>query len=532
MSPTTDVAAELALRERQLTLMLALDRVRDAADDEYTLLTGATSNLCQAVDADACLLGLSDPDTHALEIRALIDRHNVLDGVGEAALRQLIQQAAALPSIQSFELDAALSSPGLAHCLAAPIRLGEAILGVVVLANRHQPLSPHAVPLMMAALSQLDSALMHTRTLRELRDERQELRTLYTIDRIRDKGLPFSDMLDAVLAELCRTISSEAGFIMLFDTTGRQLELRATTDRDLLNVADQYRLVLDAANEAIRQTQLITRTRLSGSIRSLMCVPLILNERIIGVLGVINRREQSEFTRADRRLLGAIASQVDTAIFESLQIQKYREVFGRRVGPRVMDRLLMMTEHDFLQGERVIVTTLFSDLRGFTATAEIVKPNRLVNMLNDHLSAMTDIVLSNEGTVDKFVGDCVMALFNAPERQPDHALRAVRTALEMMEVHHALMRKWAQLPAIGIGIDTGETIVGNLGSTQRNEYTAISQHVNRASRLCGAAEGGQILIGAATHELVRDLVVAEQVTGLKLKGISEEVTAYQVLGLR
>ena len=125
-----------------------------------------------------------------------------------------------------------------------------------------------------------------------------------------------------------------------------------------------------------------------------------------------------------------------------------------------------------------------------------------------------------------------MALYNAPERQPDHALRAVKTALDMMAAHHQVMARWAQLPPIGIGIDTGEVIVGNFGSTQRLEYTAIGHHINLAARLCGAADGHQILISAATYELVHDQVNAEPMPLLRLKGIAEAVQAYQVLGLK
>jgi len=235
-------------------------------------------------------------------------------------------------------------------------------------------------------------------------------------------------------------------------------------------------------------------------------------------------------------MLSAIASQMDTAIFEGLQIKRIREVFGRQVGPQVMDRLLSESDRDLLKGERVVITTLFSDIRGFTSIAERIEPEILVRMLNEHLSALTEVVLAHEGMVDKFVGDCVMALFNAPERQPDHALRAVQTALDMMKTHRRLMQHWEaqgwEAAPIGIGINTGPTIVGNFGSERRDEYTAISRHVNLASRLCGAAEGDQILISSDTHEMVRDSVVVQPVKGLHLKGVAEIVDAYSVLGLK
>jgi adenylate cyclase len=159
-------------------------------------------------------------------------------------------------------------------------------------------------------------------------------------------------------------------------------------------------------------------------------------------------------------------------------------------------------------------------------------PETLVQMLSEHLSAMTDVVLTHEGTVDKFIGDGVMALYNVPERQPDHALRVIQTAVEMQQVHHALQQRWPQLPPIGLGVDTGEVIVGNFGSARRLEYTAVGHHINLASRLCGAAEGDQILISAATYELVRDQVEAGPVAALRLKGLAEAVAAYQVSGLK
>jgi adenylate cyclase len=126
----------------------------------------------------------------------------------------------------------------------------------------------------------------------------------------------------------------------------------------------------------------------------------------------------------------------------------------------------------------------------------------------------------------------VMALYNVPLLQPDHAWRAVQTACAMMNAHRAVMQRWPQLPPIGIGIDTGEVIVGNFGSAQRLEYTAIGHHINLAARLCGAADGDQVLVSAATYALVRERVIAEPVPALRLKGIIEAVAAYHILGLK
>jgi len=527
---------QLTLQNRRIDLILAIDRARDTADDERDLVTSAVTVVADAIGADLCLLCLIDPDTNQLEVRALTDRVGGIDQANEEALRRMAQTAIEVPGVRQLEADETLGALGLAHWLTAPLHVESETLGALLLANRSRPFQPGDHELLAAAVSQLDSAVVHTGTLRALRTEREELQTLYRIDRIRDRGLSFEAMLDTVLAELCRAIPSESGFIMLFDIVGNRLELKTVTDTDLLDVVEHYQLVYDAASEAMQLAKPVARRLPSGRIQSLICVPLILNDRIIGVFGVINRQGRSEFGQSDRRLVWAIASQMDTAIFEGLQIQKVREAFSRRVGPQMMERLITASDRDLLKGERVVVTTLFSDIRGFTSISERIAPEILVQMLNEHLSALTDIVIAHEGFVDKFVGDCVMALYNAPERQPDHALRAVKTALEMMKAHRRLMKQWDALgwesTPIGIGIDTGETIVGNFGSVQRIEYTAISRHVNLASRLCGAAEGDQILISEATYDLIRDEIVAEPLPALKLKGVAEMVDAYQVLGLK
>jgi adenylate cyclase len=182
-----------------------------------------------------------------------------------------------------------------------------------------------------------------------------------------------------------------------------------------------------------------------------------------------------------------------------------------------------------------VVTTLFSDIRGFTNMAEQIAPELLQAVLNDHLSALTDLVLSNEGTLDKYIGDSVMCFFNAPESQPDHALRAVRLALEMQKAQRDVIERWRgrlPLPPIGVGISTGETMMGNFGSLRRLEYTAIGRDVNLAARLCAVAEANQVVISHATYELVESQVVADPLPPMHLKGIEGSIGGWSVRELR
>jgi adenylate cyclase len=285
----------------------------------------------------------------------------------------------------------------------------------------------------------------------------------------------------------------------------------------------------------VRTGLIVNAAYAQGPIRAMLGLPLILRDKLIGVLGVANPTNRPTFTRGDIQLLHAISSQMDTAIFENLQTQRLRDAFGLCVGPQVMERLLTIADRDLLSGERRVVTTLFSDIRGFTNMAEQIAPEQLQEVLNDHLSTLTELVLTYEGTLDKYIGDSVMCFFNAPEDQPDHALRAVRLALEMQDAQRALIGRWRgrlPLPPIGVGISTGETMMGNFGSHRRLEYTAIGRDVNLAARLCGAAEGDQILVSHANYRLVEPQVIAEALPPIHLKGIDGDVHPWSIKQMR
>jgi len=343
-------------------------------------------------------------------------------------------------------------------------------------------------------------------------------------------------MLSAVLNELCRVMEAETGFIMLFDESGQQLELKASTEDDIMVAADQYGWIEQVANDALHTGDLVSREGVTAQIRSILCVPLVLRDKIIGVFGAVNRHGPGGFTQDDKRLLKAITSQVDTAIFERLDKRRIRSAFERYVGEAVMEEMLNRTDRDFLAVERMPITVLYSDMRGFTSIAERTDPAVMVEILNRHLGAMTDVVLSNQGTLDKFVGDEVVALFGAPLPMTDHALRAVRTALKMQAAHQALMDQLAaegrEVVPIGIGINSGEMVVGNIGCEKRVDYTAIGDAMNLGARLCSLAGPHQILISESTYQLVQDAVEVNKLAPVRVKGRTRPEQIYEVVGLK
>ncbi|MHC5081248.1 MAG: adenylate/guanylate cyclase domain-containing protein [Planctomycetota bacterium] len=197
-------------------------------------------------------------------------------------------------------------------------------------------------------------------------------------------------------------------------------------------------------------------------------------------------------------------------LIEDLTTKKMLEqTFKRYVSPDVMERMLeIQEEKDFFKAERYEMTVLFCDLRGFTSWSESKTPDKVRDTINEYLSAMTEVITHNGATLDKFVGDEVMALFGAPLYYPDHAVRALKVAIEMQEAHQNVMSKWKskgdESPPMGVGINTGEMIIGNIGSAMRMDYTVLGHHVNLANRLCSLAQPHQILLGEKTFALIQD----------------------------
>jgi class 3 adenylate cyclase/GAF domain-containing protein len=538
---------ELKWKTRAVDLMLAIDQIRDSAKDEREMTAAIVTTLADAVEAELCLLCLHDDDVPEglppgqaegegeLQLRAVVDRAAVYTPATERYFRELAVRATHLAGAEFVDTQFALADLRQMYCLAAPLRVGKESLGALLLLNADRPFNGGEHDLVRAAVSITDTAMQHQRTLHELHRRQKELETIYRIDRIRDRNLEFQVMLNTILADVCRTIASETGFLMLYDKTGNELELRATTDQNLFSSAEAAALIRSIADEAVQRGHPICRRYAEGPITSIIGVPLILRGKFIGVLGVVNHKGRPYFARSDFQLLHAIGSQMDTAIFESMQNLRLREAFGQCVGPQVMDRLLTISDRDLLSSEKLVVTTLFSDIRGFTSMSEKIESELLRSVLNDHLSAMTDLVLKYEGTLDKYIGDCVMCFFNAPERQPDHALRAVRLAVEMQQAHRAVIERWrgrVPLPPIGIGVSTGETILGNFGSVRRLEYTAIGPDVNLSARLCGAADGHQILIAGTTYAEVKDYLLADELPPLALKGIEGPIRCWSVRAIK
>jgi len=239
-------------------------------------------------------------------------------------------------------------------------------------------------------------------------------------------------------------------------------------------------------------------------------------------------------------LLFGYTSQTAYRFFtEEQRARDIRKMFSSYVSKRIVDELIRDPSKAKLGGDRKEITVLFSDIRGFTSFSEKHQPEEVVSLLNEYLGAMTNIVFEYEGTLDKFIGDAIMALWGAPVGQPDHAERACRCALAMIEKLKELQKKWADegkyVIDIGIGINTGGMVVGNMGAEgKKMDYTVIGDNVNLGARLESLTRqyNNHIIISESTYAKVKDIVDAKALGAVTVKGKQLPVVIYDLLSLK
>ena len=278
---------------------------------------------------------------------------------------------------------------------------------------------------------------------------------------------------------------------------------------------------------------------LMQSVRSAMSVPLMASEgSVLGLIYVDNMTATNSFGDEDLEFLMAFSGIAAVAIENSqLSDQLAREAvvlsnFQRYFAPNIVEQIASQEGMVQLGGTKRPVVVFFSDIRGFTPMSEKMSPDDIASLLNEYFTEMVGIVFEHGGTLDKFMGDAIMALWGAPVASDDDADRAMRAAIDMMGTLRKLNEKWSSEGKphveIGIGINFGEVFAGNIGSEQRMEYTVIGDPVNIASRLCSKADGGQVIISEPFYNVLKAPPEVEALEPLKLKGKSETVPVYQV----
>jgi adenylate cyclase len=281
------------------------------------------------------------------------------------------------------------------------------------------------------------------------------------------------------------------------------------------------------------------RSIVMQSVRSAMCSPLLsADDDVLGLLYVDNISTPNTFTDEDLQFLVAFAGLAAIGVQNSRYAEQIRREatvrsnFERYFAPNVASEIAQQDGAVRVGGERRPITVLFSDIRGFTAMAESMGPDAVARLLSEYFSEMVEVIFEHGGTLDKFIGDAIMALWGAPISHSDDPDRALQAALAMQEAIAQLNAGWAaaarQEIRVGIGINYGDVFAGNIGSHRRLEYTVLGDAVNVAARLCAEAAPGEILVTENFLAAVRQQPKVEYLPQLALKGKSQVVQVYRV----
>jgi adenylate cyclase len=275
------------------------------------------------------------------------------------------------------------------------------------------------------------------------------------------------------------------------------------------------------------------------SVRSAMCTPLMgSDQKVLGILYVDNLTATHSFADEDLEFLIAFGGLTAVAIENSQLSDRIRREalvlsnFQRYFSPNIAAVIAQQQDAGQLPSQKRPVVVFFSDIRGFTPMSETMNPDDIARLLTEYFTEMVDLVFEHGGTLDKFMGDAIMALWGAPIAHEDDADRAMQCAIDQLDALEKMNEKWKeqgrQPVGIGIGINFGEVFAGNIGSNRRLEYTVIGDAVNTASRLCSAAGPNQILISEAFYKSLKRPPKVEALEPIQVKGKSKAVAVYRV----
>jgi adenylate cyclase len=375
------------------------------------------------------------------------------------------------------------------------------------------------------------------------------LQSVYRVSEALVGVLDLDTMLARTLEQVLAAVPADRAYVILRDDAGTGFVVRAAQFREerhaenqmvvsrtlLRRVVDERVSLLVADAQAEFQSQ---HSIVSQGIRSVMCAPLAAGKAAFGAIAVDTLRSRNAFDGEDLKMLTAIGRQASIALENVRLLRRVEEdartrgMLERYLSPELVEQVVSRKVDLKPGGQLCELTIMFSDIRGFTRIAATLDPHEVVELINEYFGIMVEVLFRHGATLDKFIGDSIMAFWGAPVKRDDDALRAVRCALEMQsqlaQFNRLLESSSQQQLAVGIGINTGQAIAGNIGSARRIEYTILGDAVNVASRLQGVALGGQILITESTYAKLGARVPATALPAVELRGRSGLVGVYSV----
>jgi len=360
--------------------------------------------------------------------------------------------------------------------------------------------------------------------------------------------LQTSEILSRVIDLLLAHVPAERACLLLADPKTKALTSQIVRRRDgkpaqPVEISRTVRDMTLQQRVAVLTSDVKQDARFDGSqsvllsdVRSLICGPLYAGEELIGLLYVDNPVTR-QFSEADLELFSAIANYAAVAVTQGRLAERLREESERRErlqryhSPAVVERIMAVQNSngdDVLGAQDREISVLFADVVGFTALAETLAPSEVATLLNRFFSEMTEAIFAEEGTVDKFIGDAILAVFGAPVEQSDHARRAVRAAQAMRRAVARLNAAGGRVLRVRYAINSGVAIAGDVGSARRREYTVLGDVVNTASRLEALAAPDQILVSRATYDRLEAPIAATPLGEREIRGRTGRVEVLSI----
>lgn len=374
----------------------------------------------------------------------------------------------------------------------------------------------------------------------ETLDRYKEVTLLYNLSEKMTANLQLQAVATLVLEEASKLIVGNSGAVIFFDPeTATAMQLARFGTEFCLQPGQGIIGTIFATGNGEIVNQVAEDSRqiaAEQAFHSLVCAPLKSHNRTIGIIIIASSNQPMNYTAADLKRLNAVASQAAAAIENALlhenklREERIKSNLERYVPARLVQAILQSNGEISLAPVRKEITILFSDIRNFTSQCEELEPEMVVGYLNEYFTHMVDVIFHHQGTVNKFVGDMIVALFGAPSLVEDNQACAIEAAITMQQRIQTIPIAWIRENFhTGIGISSGKVIVGNIGSPQHMDYTAIGDEVNTASRLQSIAQGGQILVTRSVYEATCDRFQFKNFGSINVKGKKNAIEVFEVI---
>jgi len=511
-----------------LKLVVHIDEVCDHEGDVAQFLPTLLHQLAQLLDVQSAAITVIDPHgSH--HILSRYDR-------GASSIRDDLLMPIAQKVVETREwVQESGVSDEIKNLLAVPITKAKRVLGTFILVNKssgdfgdHDRIVVTLVELRMHSV--IDDWLRR----QEQRLVATENKVMKELDKIRDESQDQGEALDQMIETILDSVGGQIGFITLYNSEkDRHLPGGKVIRGNRPMSQHDYKLLGSLIRKVKAKHQSVSGHSLPDSeIDSYLVIPMYMSGIFLGSVVLINKIEGRGFTQQDQQLVESVTRIISSFIYQEEKFKRLMMLVGQEA-TRDVEEALMGHRPDTAHGQRMEITMLFADIRNYSAKTKDMDPTTTVRMLNDYFNAITPIITAHGGVVDKYVGDEIVALFTKSSSRGTHHYLAVEAALALQDELDRLNREWELTGRpridVGVGIHSGEVVLGQIGSFDRKDFTAIGSNMNFAARLQSIAMAGEIIISEATYVGLTGKIMARRVGPFDIKGFGK-VVAYLVEG--